>query len=236
MLLDAPEILGFAYSVKIIHYFGAGVIDDRTRLIIKKWLSQYFKNVVQFQIESDMLGCAIATSGSKEGIVCILGTGSNSCVYNGKEITNNIPALGYALSNEGGGSKIGSELIKAYFYGQLPSDVKNEFELAYSLSKSQVIEQLYKKGNPTAYLASFANFLNKTKNSKWRKDFLFPIFQEFIDIRIKQYSEYIGYDLHFVGSIAYFYADLLKEILQCNNLTCSSIIQKPIDGLVDYFK
>jgi glucosamine kinase len=233
---EAPAILEFASSVKVIHYFGAGVIDDHTRSIIKKWLGQYFKNTEQYQIESDMLGCAIATCGNKEGIIGILGTGSNSCVYDGKEITHNIPALGYALSNEGGGSKIGSELIKAYFYGQLPSEVEKEFDAAYRLSKSQVIDQLYKRGNPTAYLANFAHFLNKTKNSKWRKDFLFPIFQAYVDIRIKQYSEYNRYDLHFVGSIAYFYADLLREVIQYNNLTCTSIIQKPIDGLVDYYK
>ena len=219
-----------------IHFFGAGIINDHARRLIQSWLSPYFKNCRHFQIESDMLGAAISTAGEKKGIICILGTGSNSCVFDGQKIIDNIPALGFALSNEGGGSKIGSQLIKAYFYGLLPKDVHAEFSSLYAIEKSELVEQVYKKENPTAFLAGYAKFLNETKNKSWRKEFMFPIFQEFIDIRIKQYSDYSGYDLHFVGSIAYFYADLLKEVLQNNNLTCTSIVPKPIDGLVDYFK
>jgi len=232
----SPELANQAEDINEIHYFGAGVIDERTRSIIKNWLSKYFQNIERFEIESDMLGAARATAGNNEGIICILGTGSNSCVYDGSQIIDNIPALGFALSNEGGGSKIGAELIKAHFYRKLPSEVESEFENLYHLTKSDLIEHLYNQENPTAYLASHADFLNKTEDKEWRKDFLFPIIQEFIDIRIKQYSEYLHYDLYFVGSIAYFYADVIKDVLQDNGLTSTSIIQKPIDGLVDYFK
>lgn len=230
------KIEEIAPTIKSIHYFGAGIIDDRARTIIHNWLLKYFNSINYIQIESDLLGAALATSGNKKGIINIMGTGSNSCVFNGEDITHNIPSLGYTLSNEGGGTKIGGELIKAYFYGLLPPDVKDEFETQYHLTKSQVIDHLYKRGNPTAYLAGFTPFVNKSMNKKWRTSFLFPIFQEFIDMRIKQYSQYLSYDLHFVGSIAYFYADILREILQYNNLTCSSIVQKPIDGLVEYYK
>jgi len=233
---DAKDLLIHASSISEINYFGAGVIDQRTRLIIKDWLGLYFKNVKHYRIESDMLGAAIATAGHQEGIVCILGTGSNSCVYDGNKIVDNIPALGFALSNEGGGSKIGGMLIKAYFYKQLPTEVRLEFENKYPLDKSEVINQIYKQGNPTAYLAKFAKFLNETEHKEWRRSFLFPIFQEFVDIRIKQYSEYLSHDIYFVGSIAYFYADVIRDILQYKGLTCASIVQKPIDGLVDYFK
>lgn len=233
---EGSDILTYASSITDIKYFGAGIIDERTRTIIKNWLSQYFKKVNYFQIESDLLGASISTAGDDEGIVCILGTGSNSCLYDGSKIVDNIPALGYVLSNEGGGSKIGGELLKAYFYNKLSAEIKNEFEAKYKLSKSEVVEGLYKSENPTAYLASFAQFLNNTQYKDWRKKFLFPIFQEFVDIRIKQYSEYLRYDLYFVGSIAYFYADVINDVLQYNGLTSKSIIQKPIDGLVDYFK
>lgn len=233
---EIKDLNTFSPKIKSIHFFGAGIIDDHTQSLIKNWLATYFKNCEAYQIESDMLGAAISTAGSKRGIICILGTGSNSCVYDGLKIIDNIPALGFALSNEGGGSKIGSELIKAYFYRQLPADVHNEFSQEYNVTKSDLVEHVYKCENPTAYLANYAQFLNKTRNKKWRKEFLMPLFQEFIDVRIKQYSEYLSYDLHFVGSIAYFYADLLKEVLQNNNLSSTSIIPKPIDGLIDYFK
>ncbi len=233
---EGANIINHAPAISNIHYFGAGVIDKRTRSIIKNWLGQYFEEVKDYQIENDILGAAKATAGDNEGIINILGTGSNSCVYNGSQITDNIPALGYTLSNEGGGSKIGGELVKAYFYKRLPTEVNIEFETKYNLSKSEVIKQLYKRENPTAFLAGFAKFFNETKHREWRKNFLFPIFQEFVDIRIKQYSEYLRYDLYFVGSIAYFYADVIRDVLQYNGLKSVSIIQKPIDGLVDYFK
>jgi len=233
---ECADLLKHSNTISEIHYFGAGVIDDKTRLIIRDWLDIYFKQTENFTIESDMLGAAKAVARDKAGIISILGTGSNSCVYDGNEIKANIPALGFALSNEGGGSKIGGELIKAYFYKKLPEDVRDEFEQRFKISKSDVVEQIYKGDNPTAYLANYARFLNETENKEWRKSFLFPLFQEFIDIRIKQYSEYLQYDLHFVGSIAYFYADVIRDILQYNGLQCSSIIQKPIDGLVDYYK
>ena len=236
LIVEKPEILGSASSIDEIYYFGAGVIDNATRSVVQNWLSKYFTEVKAYRIQSDMLGAAKSTAGNNKGIICILGTGSNSCVYDGNNIIDNIPALGYALSNEGGGSKIGGELIKAYFYRRMPKNVHNEFEERYSLNKSELIENLYKKGNPTAYLASFAQFLNETGNKQWRRKFLFPLFQEFIDLRIKQYSEYLHYDLHFVGSIAYFYADVIKDVIQYNNLSYKSIIQKPIDGLIDYYK
>lgn len=236
-LAEAEEkLLAYRTKIETIHYFGAGVINDETRLVVKEWLSNYFSHFTEFQIESDLLGAAIATAGNKKGIISILGTGSNSCVYDGHKITNNVPALGFILSNEGGGSKIGANLIKAYFYNQLPEIVRSEFDQMYSLSKDRVIQELYQGHNPTAYLASFAQFLNLTSDKKWRKSYLSNIFQEYIDIRIKQYSEYLDYDLHFVGSIAYFYADVLKEVLKENNLSCTSIHQKPITGLVDFFK
>ncbi len=233
---EAAELIDHAPSINEIHYFGAGIIDERTRSVVQKWLSRYFENVNNYQIESDMLGAAKATAGDNEGIICILGTGSNSCLYDGSKITDNIPALGFALSNEGGGSKIGSELIKSYFYKKMPSAVASEFENKFEITKSHIVEQLYKGGNPTAFLASFAVFLNETEDKNWSKNFLFPIFQDFIDIRIKQYSEYLSRDLYFVGSIAYFYTDVIKDVLQYNGLTSKSIIRKPIDGLVDYFK
>lgn len=233
---NAPDLLSYAKKVEAIHFFGAGIIDDIKRLVVKKWLLQYFPHTSHFEIEGDMFGAARSVAGDRDGIICILGTGSNSCVYQNSSLVDNIPALGFALSNEGGGSKIGGELLKSFFYRRMPKGVHKEFTDTYGLSKSKLVEHLYKGDNPTAYLASFAGFLNKTQDKEWRTAFLTPLFQEFIDIRIKQYSEYLGYDLYFVGSIAYFYADVINDVLQANGLTCKSIIRKPIDGLVDYYK
>ena len=229
------ELLARASEVESIHYFGAGVIDDRTRGIIQSWLGKHF-NKAEFRIEGDMLGAAKATAGDSEGIVCIMGTGSNSCLYDGEKIIDNIPALGYILSNEGGGSRIGMELLRNFFYRQMPSKVSKHFEEKYQLSKSTLVKELYSTQDPTYYLARYARFLNETEDKEWRKAFLFPIFQKYVDIRIKQYEEYLRYDLYFVGSIAYFYGDVINDVLAYNGLRAKSMIRKPIDGLVDYFK
>jgi len=223
-------------SIDEIHYFGAGVIDDKTQYRVQVWLKKYFRRTQQIQIKSDMMGAALASAGKRKGIICILGTGSNSCLYDGNQIIDNIPALGYILSNEGGGSKIGGELLKAYFYRLLPPLIRQAFVDQYQLSKSTLIERLYQSSDPTAFLASFAKFPNQIEDQEWKRAFLQPIFQEFVDLRIKQYSQYLDYDLYFVGSIAYFYGDVINEVLKNNGLSSNGIIEKPIGGLIDHFK
>lgn len=217
-----------------VYYYGAGVIDDPTKKRIQDWLNIYFKNAAEVKIFSDLLGACKALAGDKKGIVSILGTGCNSCTYNGQEITDNIPALGYSLSNEGAGTEIGKAILQSYFYRKMPNDVKLEFETKYKIDKSSTVHALYQEPNPTAFLAKHASFINETTNMEWRKSILAPLFQSFVDIRIKSYFDYSAYALYFVGSIAYFCADILKEILEKNNLQVTEIIQKPIDGLIKY--
>lgn len=229
---ESPVLTELADSISEIQYYGAGVIDKFTSKRIADWLNLYFRNISKLTVESDLLGACKATAGLNSGIVSILGTGSNSCLYDGHQITDNIPALGFILSNEGGGTSIGKAILQAYFYRQMPSDVITEFEKWTSITKSQVVQSLYLKKNPTQYLASFAIFLNETKNKEWRKSLLSNSFQDFIDTRIKAYKDYNSYELHFVGSIAYFCQNILRETLQLNDLEATSIVHKPIEGLI----
>ncbi len=217
-----------------IYYYGAGVIDSATKKRIQDWLSMYFMNSIELNIASDLLGACKALAGDKKGIVSILGTGCNSCTYDGQEVTDNIPALGYSLSNEGAGTEIGKAILQSYFYRKMPTNVKLEFEDKYKIDKSRVVHALYQEPNPTAFLSKHASFINETSDKEWRKSILIPLFQSFVDIRIKSYFDYSAYELYFVGSIAYFCQDILKEILENNNLQVAEIIQKPIDGLIKY--
>lgn len=229
-----PQLTNLNNSISEIYYYGAGVINERSAKIIHDWLCIHFDFAKVIKITSDMIGACKATANNKKGIISILGTGSNSCKYNGQEITDNIPALGYSLSNEGGGTEIGKAVLQSYFYRKMPENVKQEFEKIHQIDKSTVVNAMYKQENPTAFVANFASFINKTEDKVWRKSILTEQFQKFIDIRIKSYSEYSSYQLHFVGSIAYFCQDVLKEILQYNNLEATSIIRKPIDGLIAF--
>jgi N-acetylglucosamine kinase-like BadF-type ATPase len=228
------ELANLASKIEKIHYYGAGVIDYTSKSRIETWLLNSFPNTIKINIQSDLLGACKALAGDKKGIISILGTGCNSCTYNGSEITDNIPSLGYKISNEGAGTDIGRTILKAYFYRQMPLDVKVDFESKYDLDKSSVIRSLYQESGPTAYLAKFAHFINETNNLEWRRALLSPLFQSFIDIRIKSYFDYLSYELYFVGSIAYFCEDILKEVLENNNLHMTLILQKPIQGLIKY--
>ncbi|MFT6336785.1 MAG: glucosamine kinase [Saprospiraceae bacterium] len=223
-----------SHFISHIYYYGAGVIDGATKKRIQDWLVTYFKNASEIKVSSDLLGACKSLAGDKKGIVSILGTGCNSCTFDGQKVTDNIPALGYALSNEGAGTAIGKAILQSYFYRKMPADIKLEFKTKYKVDKSSVVHALYQEPNPTAFLAKHASFINETSNKEWRRSILAPLFQSFIDIRIKSYFDYSAYELYFVGSIAYFCQDILKEILENNNLQVAEIIQKPIDGLIKY--
>ena len=228
------ELVDFAPGVTHIYYYGAGVIDKSTEKLIYDWLLLYFKNTSEIIISSDLLGACKSLAGDNKGIVSILGTGCNSCIFDGHKITDNIPTFGYIISNEGAGTDIGKAILQSYFYRKMPDDVTQEFESKFSIDKSSVVHALYQEPNTTAFLAKFASFINETNNKEWRKSLLSPLFQSFIDIRIKSYFDYSSYELYFVGSIAYFCQDILKEIIENNNLQMAAIIQKPIDGLIKY--
>ncbi len=219
-----------------IYYYGAGVIDSLTEKRIHDWLIKHFKNSIDIIISSDLVGACKALAGDRKGIVSILGTGCNSCTYDGQQITDNIPTFGFSLSNEGAGTEIGKAILQTYFYRKMPSDVKMEFERKNKICKSSVVHALYQESNPAAFLAKYARFINETANMEWRKAILIPLFESFVDVRIKSYFDYSAYELYFVGSIAYFCQDILKEVLENNNLQVAEIRQKPIDGLIKYHK
>lgn len=229
-----PSLISLIKDVQYVHYYGAGVIDTKTSQRIVEWLLPHLGNNTNIEVQSDLLGACKSSAGDRRGIVSILGTGSNSCTYDGSDINDNIPAMGFALSNEGSGTDIGKAILQDYFYRKMPEDVLQEFENQYSITKSDVVNALYQKSNPTKYLASYASFINKTSNKKWRKSLLIPIFQNFVDVRIKAYEDYLSYELYFIGSIAYFCQDILKEILENNNLQMAMVLQKPITGLINY--
>lgn len=217
-----------------IHFYGAGIISEKTSGLVKDWLTSH-GIVNKIYTYEDLLASARACCGSEEGIACILGTGSNSCVYDGNKIVRAVPTLGYLLSDEGSGFHLGKKIITAYFYGEMPDHVQKSFEEQYQISKEQVIESIYKKPEGNKYIASFTKFLSDT-DVIWRKKIVHEVFESFIKTRVLSYKLKSDIPVNFVGSIAFHFQTELNEILAEYNLHSKNIIQKPLDALIEYHK
>lgn len=216
-----------------IYFYGAGCSDPQRNKIIADVLQKYFTNA-EIKVEHDILACALATCRDQPGISCILGTGSNSCLFDGEKIIDNVPNLAYILGDEGSGGHLGRLLIQSYFYREFPIDIKNDFEEAYGNDRQVFLDNIYIKPNANVYLASFARFLSDHKDHIYIQSLVNRSFTEFIKRHVRKYQNHTNLPIHFIGSVAYHFGDILKLVLDERSLTLGIIIKKPIDNLVDY--
>lgn len=215
-----------------IFFYGAGVSNDSSRDRIKNWLFQA-NTEAHIYVESDMLGAARACCGHEKGIVGILGTGSNSCVYDGQSITSVIPSLGYILSDEGSGVHIGKEILRAYFYKLMPVQIRTKFDEQYHLHKNELLDNVYRSAEGSKYIASFASFLIGA-DEDWKIFILNKVFREFVEYRILTMNYPDHYPIHFIGSIAFHHQKYLKNVMLEFGLTTGNIIEQPIHKLIEY--
>lgn len=215
-----------------IYFYGAGVIDKVSTLRIGDWLKVAGYDG-KISVAQDMIAAARACCGDDPGIVCILGTGSNSCVYDGKKIIRSIPTLGYIFSDEGGGAYIGKEILKSYFYGIMPPREREIFNENFAVTKELLVEKVYKTSEGNKYVASFARFLVLI-DGPWKENLLKKVFMDFITLRIMLYTEHKTYKIKFVGSIAYYHQKYLIKAMDEFGLKTDEIIQQPIFRLIDY--
>ncbi|NEU07534.1 N-acetylglucosamine kinase [Flavihumibacter sp. R14] len=230
ILLNIPELQPYLKEVKEIYFFGAGCSSPDRREVVSNALSQIFKNAF-VNVENDLAAAVYATCGNKEGLSCILGTGSNITYFDGKEIHPGNHGLGYVLGDEGSGTYFGKKLITSYLYGTLPLHLHKAFQEAYNLTKTSVIKQVYENPSPNFYLASFAHFMSSFKTDPFIVDLLTAGFDEFIQTNIKAYPNYNRLTCHFIGSIAYHFQDTLKEVCRVNNIRTGKILKHPIEEL-----
>lgn len=227
-----PSLIEHIQGSEEIYFYGAGVIQEEHVMNITRALKEY--NVaVNVHVHSDLLGACRAVLKHEAGIVCILGTGSNSCYYDGDEVSINIPALGYILGDEGGAAKIGSDIIKQYFRGTMPKKVRKVFEQQYRPELSNVIHQVYRQPRPNSYLASYAAFLDDIKG-QWKKDLLNHHFDQFIHERILPYGMTPDVPIHFIGSVAFHNKKRLAKRLKKVGLRLAGVEQYPIKKLIKY--
>lgn len=220
-------------DAKWVYFYGAGCSDKMRCDIVKRGLQRIFKNTEVLEVEHDLLASARATCGTKPGIACIIGTGSNTCLYDGKEVIDNVSNLGYLLGDEGSGSHLGKLLIRAYFYRELPDDMVTFFHEDFGNDKREILNRIYGEG-PNVYLASYARFFSKHRNHFYIQKLASEAFTELTRRHIIKYEGCRHVPIHFVGSVAYHFQDILKTTLEEHDLNLGVVIQKPIDALVDF--
>ncbi|MGB1205542.1 MAG: hypothetical protein ACPG5B_07850 [Chitinophagales bacterium] len=229
------QLILYANHITNIHYFGAGCSSLERCEQMKNILQKFFFQA-KIYVKSDLWAAVLATCGRQKGIVCILGTGSNACFFDGKNITQHTPALGYILGDEGSGSYLGKQLLASFLYKKLPANLQMLFEKKYNLHKENVLNEVYNGTNPKKYLAHFTHFLDENKENNYIKKLIINSFTHFLDIHIKFYLQNSKLlPVHFIGSIAYHFQDILVEVLQENNIQAGKILKQPLDELIEHY-
>lgn len=221
-------------NVGDIFFYGAGVVSPE----ISKSLDEYFKEVFPGSVcyaQSDVLAAARALCGHRPGIACIMGTGSNSCFYDGKDITKNVRAGGFILGDEASGGYLGKRLLSDFIKGLMPKDLEAVFTERYHLDYMGIVQKVYREPVPSRFLASFSPFLNEFKENPYVHQLLCSSFDEFFTRNIVHY-DYMKYDVNFVGSIAYYYRPFLEESAKNHGMRIGKVLKTPIEGLVEYHK
>ncbi|WP_306550345.1 N-acetylglucosamine kinase [Daejeonella sp.] len=227
---NTPEIQPYTDQVKEIYFFGAGCSSPDRRELISNALSKIFKNAF-ISVDIDIIACIYATTGRSDGICCILGTGSNISYFDGKRIHESKHGLGYILGDEGSGTYFGRQLITGYLYGTMPTELAEEFYTKYAIDKEMIIKRIYQDPSPNFYLASFSPFMNEHVDHPYINALIKKGFTEFIETNIKSYPDYTKHNCHFIGSIAFHFSEILKQLCQEQGIKVGKILKHPIDEL-----
>lgn len=221
-------------KVDVVDFFGAGCGTATPNKILKGVLEELFPNA-KVSVSED-LAAAVFSVTTEPGIVCILGTGSNSCFFDGKDIHAPIPSLGYMIMDEASGNYFGKQLIRDYYYKRMPAEIASKFEKKFNLEADTLKMNLYKKPNPNAYVASFAEFIFDQKADPYFHKLLKEGISNFIECRILTFENAYQMPIHFIGSVAFLSQEVIAECLKENNLKLGNVIQRPIDGMIEYYR
>lgn len=217
-----------------VHFYGAGC-EPSTEAVISQALGALFKRAA-ISVGSDLEAAAKALLGNQPGFAAILGTGTNTCIYDGATVTHSIDPLGYMLGDEGSGSYIGKKLLIAYCREYLPLPMQQQFLATYGLTKEKIMERVYKDPLANRFCAGFAKFVKQHLDDDFVRGLAEDAFHDFFNALVCHYPGYASYTLNCVGSIAFHFADMLKETAAHYGMTTGRIIQNPIQGLAEYYQ
>ena len=218
-----------------LHYYGTGCSTPDNIKIVKKALLQVFAGA-RVAVANDLLGAARALCQDEKGIACILGTGCNSCYYNGSKIIKNSPGLGYVLGDEGSGAYLGKKVVQYYLYGTFDDELRGRFDLTYHTSMAEILENVYKKPLPNRYLASFTKFLAENRGHYMIENIIEDGLNDFFFTHLCKYRETWTYPVSFVGSVADGFRDVLKQLCDSYEFELGVVLKAPMNGLINYHR
>jgi len=219
--------------IKEVHFYGTGLNNNNNKKILNLALKKIFTKAI-ISLNTDLLAAARALCGKEKGIACILGTGSNSCFYNGKKIISNSPGIGYVLGDEGSGAYLGKKIIQYYLYNTFDDELKNSFEKMFNTNPIEILEKVYKQPLANRYLASFAIFLAENRGHYMIENIIEDGLNDFFFTHLCKYRESWLMPINFIGSVAFGFKDILKELCHSYEFELGTILKKPMDGLIKY--
>lgn len=217
-----------------IYFYGAGCAYDIANNRMRKALEGIFATK-QIEINSDLLAAARALCKHEEGIACILGTGSNSCLFDGEKIVENTPSLGYILGDEGSGAHLGRQLLSDCLKHQLPQSLREKFFKQYNLDIATILEKTYHSSLPNRWLAGFTPFLSENKNIPEIKMMLKHCFTQFFQRNTMVYRR-SWLPIHIIGNVGLNFSDEIRETAESLGLSIGNIEASPMEGLIEYHK
>ncbi len=220
-------------NIEEVHYYGTGLSNPNNVKTMKSCLKKLFPTAI-INAEHDLLAAARALCGKEKGIACILGTGSNSCYYNGKKILKNSPGLGYILGDEGSGAYLGKKVIQYYLYNTFDEDLMGRFNKRFNVTKDQILNSVYKEPLANRYLANYTIFLAENRDHFMIENIIEDGLNDFFFNHLYKYTETWTQPLHFVGSVAFGFKDVLKDLCNSYELELGKVLQKPMQGLIEY--
>ncbi|MCH7402338.1 N-acetylglucosamine kinase [Belliella kenyensis] len=235
-ILESDEVLSaMTADVKMIYYYGAGCSSDKMKHQVQLSLSGVFPNA-EIEVDHDLLAAARATAGDEPGIVSILGTGSNSCYYDGYDIAVSMYAPGFILGDEGGGSYVGKQFLKDFIHDEIPPHIMKLAIEELNLDYDEIIDRVYKHAFPGRYMASFCRFITKYHSDPYCYKLYYDAFQDFFKTYVMKFPDYESKKIFFVGSIAFYNSDILRQAAADLGLNVNMILEGPIAGLTLYHK
>ena len=233
-LEDRFDISHNKSQVSSLFFYGAGCGTDRMKNFLTQVFQEYFPNATVTVHEDTYAAVFATTPKGEKAIVSILGTGSNCSYFDGQVLHQKVQSLGYIAMDDCSGNRFGRHLLRGYYFNKMPADLAKEFETTYNVEPDPVKHNLYKEPNPNAYLATFAKFLIKHKDTEFCREYIFEEMESFVENYIKQFENYKDVPVHFIGSIAFYLKDELQSVLEKHGIQLGNVLRRPIDGLIEY--
>lgn len=231
--LEKSALNQYNNEISHVFFYGAGCSSQEKNKIIELPLKEFFKNA-KITIDHDLNAACFAMYNGKPNITCILGTGSNSCFYNGKEIVENAPSLGFIIGDEASGNYFGKKILNMYFNNILPNKLKLQLEKEFETNIAIINKNIYNNNTANVFLAKYFPFITKNKTHPLIKKLIRDTLDEFINLHIKCFNNNSEVEINFIGSVAHFLSKDILEALKRNNLKAGSILKNPIKKLIDY--